>query len=75
MPYVILPLMPLGVDHWSKQHDAFTLEQVILPLMPLGVDHSGCLSISLTPQSVILPLMPLGVDHYVYADYKNGYDL
>ncbi|VXD12151.1 hypothetical protein PL9631_1050020 [Planktothrix paucivesiculata PCC 9631] len=36
---VILPLMPLGVDHKSPSPFATYANAVILPLMPLGVDH------------------------------------
>ncbi|VXD12149.1 hypothetical protein PL9631_1050019 [Planktothrix paucivesiculata PCC 9631] len=38
-PAVILPLMPLGVDHSSMVWEPAAFDTVILPLMPLGVDH------------------------------------
>ncbi len=38
---VILPLMPLGVDHKLAVASMPGLKEVILPLMPLGVDHSA----------------------------------
>ncbi len=39
--FVILPLMPLGVDHETKV-EVYNWDQVvILPLMPLGVDHNN----------------------------------
>ena len=34
-----LPLMPLGVDHWSAIKSAQIGGVLKLPLMPLGVDH------------------------------------
>jgi len=36
---VILPLMPLGVDHTLPPPIPTPTISVILPLMPLGVDH------------------------------------
>ena len=38
---VLLPLMPLGVEHISSWGFIVRVTPVLLPLMPLGVEHEA----------------------------------
>ena len=60
---VLVPVMPIGVEHIQAAAETFESCDVLVPVMPIGVEHLIAAKSYAGGRSVLVPVMPIGVEH------------